>query len=49
MTTYKEVHFDIYCKKCKYNNLEEKFDPCNDCLAAGMNEETEVPLYFEEK
>ena len=28
---YKEVDFKTYCKTCEHKDLEEKFDPCNDC------------------
>lgn len=34
---YKEVDFKTYCKTCEHKDLEEKFDPCNDCLAEPMN------------
>jgi len=44
----KEVRFDIYCKKCKYKDLKEKFDPCNDCLDEPYNIESAVPVKFEE-
>lgn len=39
----KETRFDIYCKTCKYKDLDEVKDPCNECLAIGMIENTEVP------
>ena len=37
---YKEVDFKTYCKTCEHKDLEEKFDPCNDCLAE--------PIYWRE-
>ncbi len=49
MNETKEVRFDIYCKTCKYAKLPEYYDPCNECLESGMNEETEKPVYWEEK
>lgn len=45
---FKEVRFDKYCATCKYKDLDEVKDPCNDCLVVGMREETEVPEYYEE-
>lgn len=44
----KEVRFDIYCQKCEHKNLEEKFDPCNECLNKFMNENSEKPLFYKE-
>ena len=48
-TNRKEVRFDIWCAKCKYKDLDEKHDPCNECLDEGGREETTKPLYFEQK
>lgn len=45
----KEVYFAEYCSKCKYKDLDEKFDPCNECLDVGAREDTHKPLYFEPK
>lgn len=45
----KIVKFDVYCLKCKYNKLDERLDPCNECLDYGAREGTEVPMKFEEK
>lgn len=47
--SYKDVLFNKYCKTCKYGELSEVKDPCNECLEYGMREGTEKPLYFEEK
>lgn len=46
---YKEVYFDEYCKTCKYEELEEKFNPCNECLECGMNVQTSKPVNWMEK
>lgn len=46
---FKEVDFKTYCKKCKYRDIKEKMDPCNDCLEVGMREGTNKPEHFEEK
>jgi hypothetical protein len=45
---FREVRFDKYCETCKWKELDEVKDPCNDCLAIGMREETEKPEYYEE-
>ena len=45
---FREVRFDKYCETCKYKDLDEVKDPCNDCLTVGMREETEVPEFYEE-
>lgn len=45
----KEVDFEKYCKNCKYGELEEFKDPCNECLESGMNEETSRPVCWKEK
>lgn len=46
---YKEVYFDQYCKTCEHETLEEKFDPCNECLDYGYNSESHKPMMWEEK
>ena len=46
---YKEVDFKNYCSKCKYKNLEETKDPCNECLTEGARLNTRKPLRFKEK
>ena len=46
---YREVEFYIFCPQCKYDDREEKFDPCNECLETGMREGTSKPAYFEPK
>ena len=45
---YKEVDFKTYCKTCEHKDLEEKFDPCNDCLAEPMNANQDKPIYWKE-
>ena len=49
MENTKEVYFDQYCKKCIHEKLEEKFDPCNECLAVSARYGSHIPVYFEEK
>lgn len=45
----KEVYFNIYCPKCKYADVYEGDDPCNDCLANGMNDDSHKPIRFKPK
>ena len=44
----KEVYYDQYCTTCKYKNLDEGDDPCNDCLASPCNYESHKPIYYKE-
>lgn len=46
---YKEVDFFQYCSKCKYEDVEDVKDPCNDCLAETANLHSTKPVYFKEK
>ena len=48
-TQYKIVKYDVYCPKCKYEKLDERLDPCNECLDYGAREGTEIPMKFEKK
>ena len=45
---YKEVRFDIYCSTCKYKDLDEKFNPCNECLDDHMIPNSCKPIKWEE-
>lgn len=44
----KEVRFDIYCKDCKYEKLEESEEPCFSCLVETVNMNSKKPVYFKE-
>jgi hypothetical protein len=46
---YKEVYFHEYCKKCKHEEVEDKKDPCNECLGEPTNLYSHKPIRFEEK
>lgn len=46
---YLEVCFDQYCKKCKYETVDEVKDPCNKCLDESYNLHSHKPVKFEEK
>lgn len=45
----KEVRFDIWCNKCKYSDLKEDEDPCNECLSEPYNINSHKPTCFKEK
>lgn len=45
----KEVYFHQYCQKCKYEKNKESDEPCDECLAIAVNENSHKPLYFESK
>ena len=45
----KLVDFDVYCPKCKYLELDDSDDPCNECLAYGGNYNSHKPVNYEEK
>lgn len=46
---YKEVYFHEHCKTCKHEELDEKFDPCNECLDEPVNYQTNKPVKWEPK
>ena len=46
---YKEVYFDKYCKTCKYSDVDDVKDPCNECLDEPYNYQTEKPVKFKEE
>lgn len=41
------VEFESHCKTCKHRDLEEKYDPCNECLDNPTNVNTNEPVYYE--
>ena len=45
---YKEVYFDQYCKTCKYFDVENIKDPCNECLGEPSNLHSHKPVNYEE-
>lgn len=46
--TEKMVEFFKYCNKCKNKDLPDWKEPCNECLAAPVNEDSIIPIKFEE-
>ena len=49
MNEEKEVYFDQYCKTCKYCELKEVKDPCNDCLTEPSNINSNKPVNYKNK
>ena len=46
---YKEVYFDEYCETCKYKDLKESDDPCDECLAEPARVYSHKPLMYKAK
>ena len=46
---YKEVRFDLYCKKCKHCDKKEDKEPCDECLNNPVNLYSHKPINFEEE
>lgn len=42
------VNFAEYCKKCKYRDLKEAKDPCNECLEVPVRLNSEKPICYQE-
>lgn len=49
MNDYKEVYFQDYCSKCKYEENAEHEDPCWDCLGQPVQQNSHKPAEFKEK
>ena len=43
----KEVRFDLYCKRCSHKDLDDKKEPCNECLTIESRENSHIPEYWE--
>lgn len=47
---HKIVWFDEYCKKCKYKDYEEEWQPCYDCLQLPARDDgSHKPINFREQ
>lgn len=44
-----EVYFNVYCPKCKHEDLPEEKEPCYECLKYPMNDYSHKPVRYEEK
>lgn len=50
MTSNKKiVRYDLYCKDCKSRDKLEVDDPCYECLASPVNDDSIIPINFEKK
>lgn len=47
--TYKEVRFDLYCKKCRHVKVVEDKEPCCECLNESVILYSHKPVRFDEK
>lgn len=45
---YKEVHYHAYCNRCKYRELKDDEEPCNECLSEPINLHSHKPIKWEE-
>lgn len=43
-----EVDFQKWCPKCEHCKLDEKEDPCHDCLNEPTNDDSRKPVMFKE-
>lgn len=48
-TKYKEVYFDVWCKRCKYEKQSESEEPCDKCLDRPLNVNSHRPVYYTKK
>lgn len=46
---YKEVDFAKYCPLCKFKDISDVKDPCNNCLAEPKNLHSEKPVEWKEQ
>lgn len=44
----KEVDYVTWCPKCKYIDIPDTDDPCNECLTYPTNLYSHKPVKFEE-
>ena len=44
---YKEVFYYQYCKTCKYKDVDDVKDPCNECLDEPYNLNSHKPVKYE--
>lgn len=43
---YKEVYFGEYCKQCKFSDVDDIKDPCNECLSESFNFQSHKPTKY---
>ena len=47
-THLKEVYFNKFCGNCIHKNVDERLDPCNECLNEPGIAFSHRPRYFKE-
>ena len=45
----KEVRYDLYCKTCKHNDVDDYDEPCFSCLDEPVREYSHKPVNWEER
>lgn len=45
---YKEVHYHAYCNTCKYREVKDTDEPCNECLSEPVNLYSHKPIKWTE-
>lgn len=45
--SYKEVHFHEYCKSCKFKDMKNKEEPCDECMSEPTNLNSHKPVKYE--
>lgn len=43
----REVEYWNYCDTCKYKDLDDTQEPCNECLGNPITENTSKPIKYE--
>ena len=42
------VDFNKYCETCKHSDIDEREDPCNECLNNPVKEDSRKPVNYTE-
>lgn len=45
----KFVEFDKFCETCKYKDIKQDEEPCNECLENPVNEHSIKPIKYEKQ
>lgn len=46
-TKVKFVDFDLFCSKCRHEDVVATEEPCNKCLGTPVREDSHTPINFE--
>lgn len=44
---YKIVFYHLYCDSCKYSELDDHKEPCNECLTHPTNLYSHKPINYD--